>query len=185
MSKDFDRFKAERPEFMTLAQWNFNFVHDPQPQYVTIDELAGASVDSPQQKQNEVSKKNSTPLEVQRKTELIRRRHLMDTGEAPSELTVRSSANGSKLNSNRYPSISQEQPGRDLVRSSYAEQRRGPSEFEAWLAQGSKRTMKQYGSQLERTQYIVPKREAEATAPNRRKAHQSLDASPAVPKSKL
>ena len=62
----------------------------------------------------------------------MNRRHLMDTGALPDEIPGKS-RNGSKLNSSRYPSISQEQKGRELIKTSYAENRRGTSEFEAWL----------------------------------------------------
>ena len=48
----------------------------------------------------------------------------MDTGDLPDE--IGKSRNGSKLNTNPYPSnMSQEQKGRELIRTSYAENRRG------------------------------------------------------------
>ena len=62
----------------------------------------------------------------------------MDTGDLPDE--IGKSRNSSKLNTNPYPSsMSQNEKGRELIRTSYAENRRGTSkEFEAWFQKGAK-----------------------------------------------
>ena len=83
---------------------------------MSIDEIAApnslqASVegDLHSKKKREPKDKLSVLEQTQRKTELIQRRHIMDTGQYPSELTVRLSENESTmLNSHRYPVISQE-----------------------------------------------------------------------------
>ena len=75
----------------------------------------------------------------------------MDTGDLPNEASTKSKAKTSSRLQN------QEQKGREIIQATYSDNRRGTSDFEAWLLQPNMRTFRD-SSALQKTQFIVPKR---------------------------